>query len=184
MKTKQDTRGTPLTQRKSNKLKKAVVAATCLELSAGCTGAQVKPFEEEPCPAEALAAMEKLGITERTAGMLFLDIHQPDTESGELGRYQDGPITSVLLGAERGNLPPGTMLIGALKTYSKRKTRSDFDVTYGRYTEARTPEGKRYPVCFLLGNPDGVLQYEDSRPGAVVLPRTLPFFAVKRFVFE
>ena len=71
-----------------------------------------------------------------------------------------GPITSVVKEVERGTLP------------------------YGRYTEVRTPDGKRYPVCFLLGNPDGVPQYEESQPGAVVLPRSLPFFAVKRFVFE
>jgi serine/threonine protein kinase len=184
VKMKQDTRNPLMAQRKPNKLKKAAVVATCLELSAGCAGAQVKPFEEEPCPAEALAAMEKLGLKENVSGTLVLDIHQPDSKSGELGRYQDGPITSVMLGAERGTLPPGTLLIGALKTYSKRKTRADLDVTYGRYTEARTPEGERYPVCFLLGNADGVLQYESSQPGAVVLPRTLPFFAVKRFVFE
>ena len=184
VKMKQDTRNPLTAQRKPNKLKKAAVVATCLELSAGCAGAQVKPFEEEPCPSEALAAMEKLGLTENVSGALVLDIKQPDSKSGELGRYQDGPITSVFLGAEKGTLPPGTLLIGALKTYSKRKTRADLDVTYGRYTEARTPDGERYPVCFLLGNEDGVPQYEDSRPGAAVLPRTLPFFVVKRFVFE
>jgi serine/threonine-protein kinase len=186
VKTKQDTSKKPATQRKSNNLKKSVVAATCLELSAGCTGAQVKPFEEEPCPPEALDAMAKLGFTEQTSGLLVLDIHQPDTPAGELGRYQDGPITSVLKGDEKRILPPGSLLIGELRTYRRRKSQSDVDVdvTYGRYTEVRTPEGKRYPVCFLLGNPDGVPQYEASQPGAVVLPRTLPFFAAKRFVFE
>jgi serine/threonine protein kinase len=184
VKMKQETHNPPMAQRKSNKLKKTAAIATCLELSAGCAGAQVKPFEEEPCPAEALAAMEELGITELTDGLLVLDIHQPDSKSGELGSYRDGPITSVMLGATRGTLPPGTLLIGALKTYNKSKSMPDMDVTYGRYTEARTPEGKRYPVCFLLGNPDGVPQYESAQPGAAVLPRTLPYFAVKRFVFE
>jgi serine/threonine-protein kinase len=128
--------------------------------------------------------MEKLGVPERADGRLVLDIHQPDTESGELGRYQDGPITSVLLGITKGMLSAGTLLIGELRTYSKSKSIPGVEVTYGRYTEARTPEGKRYPVCFLLGNVDGVPQYESSQPGAVVLPRTLPVFAVKRFVFE
>ena len=183
VKTKQNSSQQPGHPRKSNKLKKAAVAATCLELSAGCTGAQVKPFEEEPCPADAVAAMEKLGLTENTSGRLVLDIHQPDTPSGELGRYQDGPITSVIKGDSKGILPSGSLLIGALKTYNKSKY-PDEHVTYGRYTEVRTPQGKRYPVCFLLGNEDGVPQYEASQPGAVVLPRTLPFFAVKRFVFE
>jgi serine/threonine-protein kinase len=184
VKTKQDTSKKPAAQRKSNILKKAAVAATCLELSTGCTSAQVRPFKEEPCPPEALAAMAKFGLTEGTSGNIHLDIHQLDPKSGELGRYQDGPITSVVKGVERGTLPPGSLLIGELQTYSKRKSRADLDVTYGRYTEVRTPDGERYPVCLLLGNPNGVPQYPESRPGAVVLPRSLPFFAVKRFVFE
>jgi serine/threonine-protein kinase len=184
VKTKQDTSKKPAARRRSDNLKKAAVAATCLELSAGCTSAQVKPFEEEPCPSEALAVMERLGFTENTSGLLVLDIHQPDTASGELGRYQDGPITSVLKWDEKRILPPGSLLIGTLWTYGGRKPRAGVDMTYGRYTEVRTPQGERYPVCFLLGNRDGVPQEETSRPGAVVLPRTLPFFAVKRFVFE
>jgi len=184
VKTKQDHSKQSANPRKANNLKKAVMAATCLELSAGCTGAQVRPFEEEPCPADAVAAMRKLGLTERTSGLLVLDVRQPDTGTGELGRYQDGPITSVIKWDEKGILPSGSLLIGALKTYNRGQSMPDVDVTYGRYTEVRTPEGKRYPVCFLLGNPDGVPQFEASQPGAVALPRTLPFFAVKRFVFE
>jgi serine/threonine protein kinase len=184
VKTKQDTSTKPATQRKPGKFKKAAAATACLELSAGCTSAQVRPFVEEPCPPEALAAMAKLGLTEQTSGRLVLDVHQPDTATGALGRYQDGPITSVLKWDEKGILPSGSLLIGALWTYSGRKSRSGLDVTYGRYTEVRTPEGQRYPVCFLLGNPDGVPQYEESQPGAVVLPRTLSFFVAERFVFE
>lgn len=184
VKKKQDHSKQSANPRKANNLKKAAMAATCLELSTGCTGAQVKPFEEEPCPADAVTAMQRLGLTEGTSGLLVLDVRQPDTGTGELGRYQDGPITSVIKWDEKGILPSGSLLVGALKTYNKGKSMPDVDVTYGRYTEVRTPEGKRYPVCFLLGNPDGVPQFEASQPGAVALPRTLPFFAVKRFVFE
>jgi serine/threonine protein kinase len=184
VKTKKTTGEQPAKQRKSNTLKKAATAAACLELGIACTGPQVKPFEEvEKCPPEALATMAHLGLKFRSGGSIVVDINQPGTQS-EVGRYQDGSVTSVLVFAESGRLPPGTLLMGTLWTSSGRKSSSGLGKTYGRYTEARTPDGHRYPICFILGNDDGALQLEGSQPGAVLHPRALPFTVVRRFIFE
>jgi eukaryotic-like serine/threonine-protein kinase len=185
MKTKRATGAEPAKQRKSNHLKKAAAAAACLELSTACAGAQVKPFQEEACPPEALAAMKQLRLDIGESGLLFLDVHQLESKrGGEVGVYKDGPIVSVFKGSAQSTLPYGTLLKGTLWTYSGRKSRSGLDIAYGRYTEAETPDGKRYPICFILGDREGVNQEKSSQPGAVLLPRTLPFTIVKRFVFE
>jgi hypothetical protein len=127
--------------------------------------------------------MAHLGLKFRSGGSIVVDINQPGTQS-EVGRYQDGSVTSVLVFAESGRLPPGTLLMGTLWTSSGRKSSSGLGKTYGRYTEARTPDGHRYPICFILGNDDGALQLEGSQPGAVLHPRALPFTVVRRFIFE
>ncbi|MDY7231408.1 serine/threonine protein kinase [Hyalangium rubrum] len=184
VKTKKATGNKSATQRKSKNLEKAAAAVACLELSAGCASTQVKPFEEvEKCPPEALAAMKKLGLRLGSAGNLVVDVQQPGT-SGDTGRYQDGPITSVLLGEPTATLPAGSLILGTLWTSSGRIDRWGDAKVYGRYTEVRTPNGQRYPVCFTLGDEDGVPQLEGSQPGAALLPRSVPFKIVKRYIFE
>jgi serine/threonine-protein kinase len=170
-------------QQQSNLSTRAAAVAACLGLGAACTSVRVKPFEEEQCKPEAIAAMALFGLKPGNYGGLLIDIHQPGTQ-GDGGVYPEGPLTSVLEDLEHGNLPTGTLLFGTLWTSSGRKTRSGLDKAYGRYTEAQTPDGLRYPICFILGNPDGVPQEETSQPGVAVLPRSLPFMVVKRFVFE
>jgi serine/threonine-protein kinase len=52
----------------------------------------------------------------------------------------------------------------------------------GRYTQAVLPDGRKYPVCIVLGNPDGrVPKAEGSKPGAAVLGRELPVSPVGRW---
>ncbi len=42
----------------------------------------------------------------------------------------------------------------------------------GRYTEAALPDGRRFPVCFVLGDATGRITWgEGSKPEAVNLPR-------------
>lgn len=57
---------------------------------------------------------------------------------------------------------------------------------YGRYDRAQTPDGKTYPVCFVLGNTDkqGEKKLPGSRPGAARIPRATLVTAVKRFVYK
>jgi hypothetical protein len=45
------------------------------------------------------------------------------------------------------------------------------------------PIGREFPVCFILGNEDGMPRLEGSKPGAVWLWRSLPV-PVRRYVFE
>jgi hypothetical protein len=127
------------------------MAAVCTLLS-GCPGAQVRPPPEPAdCPAEAVKAMEELGVFSRTGGY--------KTEVGvtliarslqeSIITVRGGPATVTLMDTT-GKLPVNSTLSGQLIVGEER--------VYGRFTEAMTPQGKKFRVCF---------QFVDRRkPGA------------------
>ncbi|WP_245815043.1 hypothetical protein [Cystobacter ferrugineus] len=160
-----------------------LAAWLCATAGLGCPAVQVKPPEPADCPQQATEAMEALEL--RTASPLeaIIDINQPG-RFGEEGVYQDGPITSRITRGD-GNLPEGTLLHGQLWTgsgidedWGERKR----PAVMGRYTQAVLPDGRKYPVCIVLGDRDGrIAVWEGSKPGAFLLSRNVPVSAVWRW---
>jgi len=160
-------------------LSKCLGATAAVALQLGCPGAQVRP-EPTDCPAEARDAMfnverkDGLRVWPGTSLMLTLDRRQPGHMSAEYGVYADGPVTGVVrIRDPKGALPEGTLLSGYLWTSG--------EVAVGRYTEAQLPDGRTLPVCFVLGRKGYVEKGPDSKPGAVLLPRTTAAYAVERW---
>ncbi|WP_426757290.1 serine/threonine protein kinase [Myxococcus sp. Y35] len=122
-----------------------------------CSGEQVRPSPAN-CPPEALLAMKELELHVGANGHLLFDIHQPYDASREDYDIvvRDGPIISKLE-KPMWSLPAGTLVYGQVWTGGENIT--------GRYTRVRTPDGNEYPVCFLLGNEEGMPKSVGSRPG-------------------
>lgn len=158
----------------------------CAALGLGCPGAQLKPPAPEFCPAEAQQFMfEELKLSEGGTYKAIIDIHQPGDQSEE-GTYRDGPVVGRAVHIEGWtdpSLPSGTLLYGRLWTGPGLRDRSGRDVVVGHYTEALLPDGRKKPVCIVLGGPDqgGVGKLPGSQPGAVLLPRELPVGVVSRW---
>ncbi|QRN97637.1 protein kinase [Archangium violaceum] len=154
-----------------------LAAWLCAVAGLGCPAVQVKPPEPEDCPKEAAEAMTReLKIRTSSPLRAVVDINQPG-DASEAGVYQDGPVTGRLVEGD-GNLPEGTLLHGRLWTgpgiYEVAGTEK-FPAVLGRYTQAVLPDGRKYPVCIVLGDTDGrVKKVEGSKPGAAVLARELP----------
>ncbi|TNV60088.1 serine/threonine protein kinase [Corallococcus exiguus] len=147
----------------------AVGAATTL---IACSGAQVVP-KPQRCPTEALEAMKALKLRRDAKAAITVDIRYPFRPDAEMLAVHDGDIVSVQK-EKRGDLPEGTLLYGRLWTGGER--------VMGRYTRAETPDGRTYPVCFVLGNDDGFWPLETgSKPGAALLPRTAGYTVVDAF---
>jgi serine/threonine-protein kinase len=109
---------------------------------------------------------------------IITDIQQSEpTPEQKYATVRSGPIVSRTYSNE-GQLPRGTLLFGELFTEGPR--------VYGRYERAQTPDGKEYPVCFILGNVDaqGEEKLPGSQPGAAHIPRVTLVTAVKRFVYK
>ncbi len=137
------------------RMKKTLMGVGCTVLAA-CT-APAEQIRTEPapaakkvrplpppaeCPREAIEAMtNNLGIDlpEMTSATTDLDIYN---ESG-LRPVREGEVT-FRLGLELGRLPQRTLLKGRLFVR---------DRVYGRFTEARTPDGQVFPVCLVLVDP-------------------------------
>ncbi|PTL79562.1 serine/threonine-protein kinase [Vitiosangium sp. GDMCC 1.1324] len=155
----------------------------CAVAGIGCPAAQVKPPEPEDCPKEATEAMfQELKV--RTASPLraIVDINQPGDFS-ETGVYQDGPIIGRITEGD-GNLPEGTLLHGRLWTGPGLYWSADKrPAVMARYTLAVLPDGRKYPVCIVLGDPDDgrAPKVKGSKPGASVLARELPVSPVWRW---
>lgn len=78
-------------------------------------------------------------------------------------------------------LPGGTLLYWRLWTGPGIQTREGEEAVLGRYTEALLPDGRKLPVCIVLGGPEGRWRkLPGSTPGAVRLPQKLPVSAVWR----
>jgi eukaryotic-like serine/threonine-protein kinase len=160
-----------------------LAAWLCATAGLGCPAAQVKPPEPADCPQEATEAMEALELQTTSPLEAIIDINQPG-ETGDAGVYQDGPVISrITQGA--GNLPEGTLLHGQLWTgpgidevWGKTKRPG----VMGRYTQAILPDGRKYPVCIVLGERDGRIGLaEGSKPGAFILSRNQIVSAVWRW---
>jgi serine/threonine-protein kinase len=165
-----------------------LAAWLCAAFSLGCPGAQVKPPESADCSQEALDAMFK-ELKIRTGSNLYaeVDISQPGRMSA-LGVYQEGPLIGRISRGD-GELPVGTLLYGYLWTgpgiYDVSANTPEGktwkrEAVLGRYTQVVLPDGRKYPVCIVLGDRDGrVPKAEGSGPGVTTLPRALPVSVVR-----
>lgn len=128
---------------KGSAASKVKVATVCTVLSA-CTGAQVRPNPTPvDCPAASVKSMEELGVYSRTGSYKasVLGTFLPDQEESLITVRGGGPII-LTTGTTTGKLPAGSTLSGQLILGDGR--------VYGRFTEARTPRGDTFPVCFQL----------------------------------
>jgi len=155
----------------------------CTTTALGCPAAQVRP-EPADCSEEALR--NTFGLLKLNEGMWIdavVDIHQPGKPSDN-GTYRDGPIVSRVVGDERTHpeLPDGTLLYGRLWTGPGLQNRIGEDAILGRYTEALLPDGRKLPVCMVLGGPEGLWPREPgSKPGAALMDKVVPAAAVRRW---
>ncbi|MFL5358795.1 serine/threonine protein kinase [Archangium sp.] len=158
-----------------------LAAWLCAVAGLGCPAAQVKPPEPSDCPKDAVETMfQELKLREASELRAVVDINQPGDTSEE-GVYQDGPVIGRLTVGD-GNLPEGTLLHGRLWTgpgIYDLETNVERPAVMGRYTLAVLPDGRKFPVCIVLGNPDGrVPKRENSKEGTAVLNREVPVSAV------
>ncbi|QRN97011.1 protein kinase [Archangium violaceum] len=155
----------------------------CTATGLGCPAAQVRP-EPEACPEEARHnTFEVLKLNEGMALQAIVDIDQPGDPNQE-GSYRDGPIVGRVVQRDWSppELPGGTLLYGKLWTGPGIQNRDGEQAVLGRYTEALLPDGRKLPVCIVLGGPEGRWRkLPGSKPGAVRLPRELPVAAVWRW---
>jgi len=129
---------------------RAVTAWLCTTLAIGCSAAQVQPGPlVGTCPEEARKAMDELGLLSRDEEgrhyRVIIDINQPGTNQ-QPGVYQAGKITSRLV---NGPLPEGSLLYGQIW---EGFTKNGHEAVYGRYFEVLLPDGRRRPVCMVLGD--------------------------------
>ncbi|MCY1018258.1 serine/threonine protein kinase [Pyxidicoccus sp. MSG2] len=158
-----------------------LAAALCAVAGMACPAAQVRP-EPAECPDEAREAMFRVLGVDTTKGLkAVVDINQPGDQS-QLGTYSNGKVVGRVAGYSWADpaLPDGTLLYGQLWTglvdeYGR-------PAAMARYSEAKLPDGRTFPVCIVLGNPDGRVRTQPGSSGdAAVLPRELPVSAVERW---
>ncbi|WP_309891387.1 protein kinase domain-containing protein [Archangium sp.] len=135
-------------------------AGVCGWVFVACTGPQVRPepapqVRPEPapedCPAGAVPTMEeelKIPVGKELA------VGIPDARGGRYA-YVRGGFGVVVLAAKYGELGKGTLLTGDFILGEK--------VVHGRFKQARTPEGKTYPVC---------MEFRQTGRGVDILART------------
>ncbi|OJH38249.1 serine/threonine protein kinase [Cystobacter ferrugineus] len=157
--------------RRARFAEKCVTAACCAVLG-GCAGTPpVRPTPKPAdCPSKAVETMER-----------NLDIDYWDSSTAALpviGGPQYTPVregfTSIALTYRFGKLPAGTLLSGNLLFGEDR--------VYGRFTQARTPDGDTYSVCiqFVQDGKPG-LPMESSSAKEVKVGSHFSVIAVDRF---
>jgi len=155
---------------KSRKLR-SLFAAGCAAGSA-CAGApKVRPPPPpEDCPPGAAEAMKRLDIHYGDHGALF----EPYDGPVVLVPAKEGPVLAQCLGAW-GGLPDRTLFSGRLFLGTGR--------VYGRFTEARLPNGEVVPVCLeMYRNRDrGVPVAEGSTPERPLMANSASVVPVRRF---
>jgi serine/threonine kinase PknH len=155
----------------------AALVASVAWLAAGCTGVQTRP-DPEPCPEEALKAMEELDWAVGSWGpFILLDVTKGSVEEAREQPetvWKDGPVTGALVRPE-GKAPAGMRVDGHLWTTGDR--------IYGRYVRAHLPGGRTVPICLELtkGGDLGTAKREGSKPGAPVGPKVAQTFAADRW---
>jgi serine/threonine-protein kinase len=152
---------------------------------AACAGAPLRPVPET-CPPEALAAMKMLRIDIEDGAEAWIDLSKPRSD-WSLTTYQDGPVVSSFV--ERfGDIPEGSVLFGRLYVSGNGVDEFGSKKVYGRWDKVKLTDGRELPVCFRLGNRDGL--YESTGDGAPLppgyarFPHNMPLVAVDRFVYE
>ncbi len=162
-------------------LARLLAAALCSVAGMGCPAAQVRP-EPADCPEEAREAMFRVLNVDTTKGLkAVVDINQPGDQS-QLGTYADGPVVGRVVGYGWTDpvLPDGTLLYGRLWTGIVND--AGRPAVTARYSEAKLPDGRTFPVCLVLGGVDGRVRVQPgSKAGAAVLPRELPVSVVRRW---
>ncbi|ATB51562.1 hypothetical protein MYMAC_007225 [Corallococcus macrosporus DSM 14697] len=170
----------PLTSLRSGP-SKFLAAMLCAVAGLACPSSQVRP-EPAECPEEAREAMFRLLGVDTTKGLkAVIDVNQPGDQS-QLGTYTGGSVVGRITGYSWADpsLPDGTLLYGRLWTglvdeYGR-------PAAMARYSEAKLPNGRTFPVCIVAGNPDGRVRTQpSSNSDTVVLPRELPVSAVERW---
>ncbi|MCY1041184.1 protein kinase [Corallococcus sp. bb12-1] len=166
--------------RRSTPVRQAA-ALLCATVGLACPSVPTLPATNVRCPEAATQAMfQQLRLTKPLRAIV--DINQPGDPS-EDGTYQDGPIVGRIVGKSWTDpaLPAGTLLYGRLWT-GPGIYEWDEEAVIARYTEARLPDGRVYPVCLVLGGESGrVLKQPGSKPGATVLPNEFTVYSVWRW---
>ena len=161
-----------------------LAAWLCAATGLGCPAVQVKPPAPADCSEDARRAMfEELKLTRGQYLRGTLDIHQPGSHMEE-GIYRDGPIIGRVVRYDYTDpaLPGGTLLYGQLWTGPGIQNQRGEESVIGRYTQALLPDGRKVPVCIVVGGYDGRwAKLPDSKPGAAVLQREVPLAAVWRW---
>ena len=160
-----------------------LAAWLCAATGVGCPAAQLKP-EPGECPEGAQHAMlEELKLDPAQWHVTILDVHQPGGPH-DRGIYQDGPIIGRVMQDESTDpaLPGGTLLYGQLWTGPGIQNRDGKESVIGRYTQAVLPDGRKLPVCMVVGGGEGRwAKLPGSKPGAAVLPRQVWLRIVERW---
>ncbi|NTX16161.1 protein kinase [Myxococcus sp. CA056] len=152
-------------------LKKCAAASAVVALQMGCPGSQVRPGPSE-CPEEARDAMFKvLGFFEGDSVVVTIDKNQPGIMS-EAGVYSDGPVRGIVSDGNR-SIPTGTALQGRVWTGG--------GALLARYTEAKLPNGRTYPVCIAIGEKGAEEAEPGPQPGTVTFNRSMYGYAVKNW---
>jgi serine/threonine-protein kinase len=151
-------------------VKKAAVVGACTTIA--CASPQVlpPPPEPKPCPPGAVETMAKFGIDVGDRG--GATFHVPFANPSWI-KVSPG-WTQVLTGGWK-DLPGGTLLVGELFLGER---------VYGRFTQARTPEGKTYPVCVELyedGGPRGNDRRDDGKGLTAEMHSSVDVVAVNGF---
>jgi serine/threonine-protein kinase len=155
----------------------AVSMAAWLKL--GCSGVQLHPVPDEPCPKEAIKAMREVlhwSTGDSAPEFQFIVDVKQSGGSPEDGNavFTDGPVQGAM-GQKQGEAPEGMLLDGHLWTSGDR--------IYGRYFQAHVPGKGTLPVCVEIYSVPhlGIKKGEGSKPGAVVGPATWSAVATRRY---
>jgi serine/threonine-protein kinase len=130
-----------------------LTAWLCATFTLGCPAAQVKPPGRMACPRPAVEAMVKdLNLIAPHVSMTALvDVNQPGA-GYDVGLYRQGPLVSRIAYSRNGRLPLGTLLYGYLWTTPGLVNQFGKEAVTVRYHEALLPDGRKYPVCMVLGS--------------------------------
>jgi serine/threonine-protein kinase len=158
-----------------------LAAWLCASMSLGCPGAQVRPREREYCADDAIAGMKALELNKTPLELrAVLDVRQPPDENNEFGVYQTGPLIGRTT-TPQGIMPVGTLLYGYIWTSGITNDRGE-DAFIAQYTQALLPDGRKYPVCFIVGEMSGRLfKSRGSTPDTAVIRREEDILYVERW---
>ncbi len=186
-------KGSPLVSTLRNALPVRIAAAwLCTTFTMGCAAAPLRPLPGD-CPPEAVRAMEEMNVLDNDSYKgfayyrLVIDIQQapagPDDEM-QLGSFRSGKVVGRVWeygGAlqPHGSLPVGTLLYGEL--WTEGITKYGQAAIVGHYSEALLPDGRRFPVCIVLGaDGTGLMgKAPGSKPHQTILPRVWDGMAVR-----